>query len=75
VLTLSAKSHQREFKLGAMRRLARVLKNFYALCSITLKDFDDNIPADERSRYLEAGQTGARKVQLIAKGTSLKKAA
>ncbi len=75
VLTLSARSNKREFKPGAMRRLARVLKHFYALCSLTLKDFDDNIPADERSRYVEEGQTGPRKVELIAKGISSSKAA
>ncbi len=68
VIAITERANERSYKPTAMRRLSKYLGGaFYSLCSLTLKNFDANVPEGERHRFVEEAQTGARKVKAIAK--------
>jgi hypothetical protein len=70
-LILSEKANEREYKPGALRRLAtRLGARFWQYCKLSLGDFDDQIALEDRAKYVDEAQTGARRLEIVAKPVS-----
>jgi len=68
VVAITERASERSYKPTAMRRLSKYLGGaFYSLCSLTLKNFDANVPEGDRHRFVDQAQTGARRLKAIAK--------
>lgn len=60
------KTMQRDFKPGALKRLADFLEtSFWKIAKVSMKDFDDHVTIDERDRFVVRSQSGFRLVTVV----------
>ena len=76
LITMTPRTMQRVFKPGALKKLSVALgKRFWAICTVGLGKFEEEVTLLDRSKYVEEQQTGHRTLEAIAKPDALKNAA